>query len=306
MRWISALLVLIGVLGNGTPSHAQSRALMAWSASLNLIALGIADQVRLHDGQTQQLLAVLEGAGATLTALAWQPEGVLLATGDAEGRVCLWSGVDFTRQCSTSQGGAIRALAWQAEGAWLASAEGERVRVWQVEPLVARYEWSAEGVVTALAWQADRLAVGGALRGTYEQGFLALYDIQGSLQRRYLAEMRPPLSLQSLADDQLGVSTPFEVFTWQSETGRYMPLYLPLEEGESVRGVAWSPDGAQTLIVVGARLLCFAEGAPYSAVRLSASGRSLAWAAEGQLAALLTDDGSLYLIAAARCEVMQP
>lgn len=306
MRWISALLVLIGVLSGGTISHAQSRALMAWSAALNLIAVGIADQVRLHDGQTQQLLAVLEGEGAALRALAWQPEGVLLATGDAEGRLCVWSALDFTRQCSAPQGGAIRALAWQAEGAWLASADGERVRVWQVESLALRYEWTAEGVVTALAWQAGSLAVGGALRGTYEQGFLALYDIQGELRERYIAEMRPPLSLQSLADHQLGVGTPFEVFTWQSETGRYMPLYLPLEEGESVRGVAWSPDGAQALIVLGARLLCFAEGVPHGAIRLSNSAQALVWEAEGRYAALLTEDGSLALIAAARCEVMQP
>lgn len=226
MRWTSALIALSVVLSSALPICARDRLLMAWSAASNLIAVGIRDQVRLYDGNTQQLVAVLEGKGAPLMALAWQPEGDLLATGDANGWLCLWSAAAFTSECRLFADFVIRVLAWHPSGDLLVGASGDQVRFWRVPSLALSRAWSAEGIVTALAWQAESLAVGGALRGTYEQGFLTLYSSLGEVQQRYTAEMRPPLSLQSLSADRLGVSAPFDVFVWQRATQQSVPLYL--------------------------------------------------------------------------------
>ncbi|MCS6871167.1 MAG: hypothetical protein NZ571_06890 [Anaerolineae bacterium] len=301
MRWISALILLSILLSSSMTSHAKGRLLMTWSATNNMIALGVEDQVRLYDAHTQQLLAVLGGRGAALTALAWQPEGVLLATGDANGRLCLWSVPDFRQECSTAESSDIRALAWQANGARLAAAGSDRVQIWQTRPLALIAEWSAEGIVTALAWQGDRLAVGGALRGTYEQGFLVRYDSIGNLQDRYTAELRPPLSLQSLGDDLLGVGTLFDVFIWQVTSRHYRPLYLPLGEGEFVHQVTWSPDAARALVLLGNRLLCFSETMPHSELKLTVPAEALIWHVEAGYIVLLTENGSLSLIEAVKC-----
>ncbi len=300
MRWISGLALLCALLNGGALSHAKSRPLMAWSAALNIIALSVQERVSLYDGGTQQLLAVLEGK-STLTALAWQPAGDLLAMGDADGWLCLWSAAEFTRQCRSLEGSAIRALAWHPSGASLASASGDRVHLWQVEGLALSQVWSAEGLVTALAWQADQLAVGGALQGTYEQGFLALYNQFGTAQQRYTAEMRPPLSLQSLADDRLAVGTPFDVFVWSTQTQHYLPLYLPLSEGEAVRVAAWRPDGVRALVVLDRRLLCFAEGALAGEHTLDMPAAALTWTGFSN-AALLTEDGSLRFVEVPGCQ----
>jgi hypothetical protein len=300
MRWISALVLLSALLSDVTAGHAKARPLLAWNAALNIVALSAQTQVHLYDARTQALLAVLENENAALTALAWQPEGVLLATGDVDGRLCLWSVVNFTRACSKADGAAIRALAWHAAGTALVSAADDRVRVWQVESLSVSHAWSAEGVVTALAWFADDLAVGGALRGTYEQGFLAIHHVSGALRQRYTAELRPPLAVQHFAD-QIGVVTPFEVFTWQPSAQRYLPLYLPLGEGEAVRRAVWHVDGSQALVLLDRRLLCFTDSVSYSEIERAAPSAALDWNAHAQTAALATEDGNLRFISTARC-----
>ncbi|RMF50787.1 MAG: hypothetical protein D6749_09605 [Chloroflexota bacterium] len=300
MRWISALILLSALLGDSALGYAKSRALMAWNRARDIIAISLQAQIRLHDGRTQKLIAVLENESA-LTALAWQPEGDWLATGDADGRLCLWSAVALTRQCSLGAGVSVRALAWHPKDGLIASASEDQVRLWRVESLTLRRAWSAEGIVTALAWHGDRLAVGGAVRGTYEQGFLALYDESGAVQARYAAEMRPPLNLQSLQGDQLGVSTPFDVFRWRVSEQRYLPLYLPLREGESVRLAAWRADAAQALVVLDQRLLCFAESAPHGERGLEKPIVAFSWNAEAQRVALLSEDGALQVIAAEPC-----
>jgi len=300
MRWISALILLSALLGDGTAGHAKARPLLAWNAALDVIALSAQTQVHLYDAQTQALLAVLGNGNAALTALAWQPEGVLLATGDADGRLCLWSAVSFRQECSKADSAAIRAVAWHANGTALASAADDRVRVWQVEPLSVSFAWSAEGVVTALAWRADDLAVGGAVRGAYEQGFLAIYHASGALKQRYIAELRPPSAVQCVAD-QIGVVTPFEVFTWQPTAQRYLPLYLPLREGEAVRRAVWHMDGAQALVLLDRRLLCFTDSVSHGEIELVAPIAAFDWNAQAQTAALVAEDGSLRFISTAHC-----
>lgn len=300
MRWISALILLSALLSNGVISHAKTRPLLAWNAALNVIALGAQAQVSLYDGRTQARLAVLASEGAALTALAWQPEGDLLATGDAEGRLCLWSAVTFVRECAEADRSAIRALAWHAAGTLLASAADDRVRVWRVQSLSAEHVWSAEGVVTALAWYANSLAVGGAIRGTYEQGFLTIHSVSGELEQRYTAELRPPSALQHVAD-LIGVITPFEVFTWQPTAQRYAPLYLPLSEGEAVQRAVWHLDASQALVALDQRLLCFTDGLPQGEIKLTTPLIALDWNAQAQTAAFVTESGSLRFVRTADC-----
>jgi hypothetical protein len=300
MRWISALILLSALLSDSTAGRAKAQSLLAWNATLGVIALSAQTQVHLYDARTQALLAVLGNGSAALTALAWQPEGALLATGDADGRLCLWSAVHFTQECSKADSAAIRAVAWHANGTALASAADDRVRVWQVEPLSVSFAWSAEGVVTALAWRADDLAVGGAVRGAYEQGFLAIHHASGALKQRYAAELRPPSALQRVAD-QIGVVTLFEVFTWQPTAQRYSPLYLPLSESEAVRRAVWHMDGSQVLVLLARRLLCFTDSVSYGEIVLTAPIAALDWNAQAQTAALVTEDGSLRFVSTARC-----
>lgn len=301
MRWTSALIALSVVLSSALPICARDRLLMAWSAASNLIAVGIRDQVRLYDGNTQQLVAVLEGKGAPLMALAWQPEGDLLATGDANGWLCLWSAAAFTSECRLFADFVIRVLAWHPSGDLLVGASGDQVRFWRVPSLALSRAWSAEGIVTALAWQAESLAVGGALRGTYEQGFLTLYSSLGEVQQRYTAEMRPPLSLQSLSADRLGVSAPFDVFVWQRATQQSVPLYLPLREGEAVRLAAWSADGARALVALNERVLCYADGKLVGEIALDVPVAALTWQDDAPYATLLTEEGGLRFVEVARC-----
>ena len=62
----------------------------AWSSDSQRLAIGQARravQVAAPDGSA---LAVLTGCDGFVTTLAWQPDGVMLAAGLNDGRVCLW------------------------------------------------------------------------------------------------------------------------------------------------------------------------------------------------------------------------
>lgn len=309
MRWIN--LALIGALLinlAATPiSHAQPavRPLLAWSPTADLIALSEADQVMLYslsaDLSAWELQATLSGEGAAFSALAWQPQGEALVAGDVEGRLFLWTLSDLARQHTQAHSAAIRTLAWQAQGALIAAADLDSLSVWSAQPLSLLHTWASEGIITALAWHADLIAVGGAQRGSYEQGYVALHDQFGALVERYNAEMRAPFSLQSLPDSQIGIGTPFDVFLWQPRTDTYAPLYLPFTEGESAALAAWSPRGERAAVALGSRLLCFAEGAPNGAISMALPVVAAAWRADGDYAALLAKDGALSILAAATC-----
>lgn len=308
MRWISLTLIGALLLSLAAPiSRAQAtvRPLLAWSPTADLIALTNADQVLLYslsaDLDAWELQTTLSGEGAALSALAWQPHGEALAAGDVEGRLFLWTLADLVRQQAQAHSAPIRALAWQAEGAHIAAADRDSLSVWAVQPLALEQTWASEGIITALAWHGDLIAVGGAQRGTYEQGYLALHNQAGALVERYSAEMRAPFNLQSLPGSQLGIGTPFDVFVWQPRTDAYKPLYLPFTEGESAALAVWSLRGDQAVVALGSRLLCFAEGAPNGESALVLPLVAAAWRADGAYAALLASDGTLSLLAAAAC-----
>jgi hypothetical protein len=309
MRWISLTLIgaLLLSLAAAPTSRAQTavRPLLAWSPTADLIALTNADQVLLYslsaDLDAWELQTSFSGEGAVISALAWQPQGAALAAGDVEGRLFLWTLSDQTRQQAQAHSAPIRALAWQAEGAHIAAADRDWLSVWAVQPLALEQRWVGEGVITALVWHGDLIAVGGAQRATYEQGYLTLHDQRGALVERYSAEMRAPFSLQSLPDSQLGIGTPFDVFVWQPHTDAYTPLSLPFTEGESAGLAIWSPRGDRALVALGSRLLCLAEGVPNGEMALVLPVAAAAWRADGAYAALLADDGALSILAAATC-----
>ena len=79
----------------------ETRAL-AFSPNRQLIASGGVDQlVKLHQGDSLQPLRILSGHGGTITALAWSPDGLWLASGDSKGEIRLWRKPQMRTQSPT-------------------------------------------------------------------------------------------------------------------------------------------------------------------------------------------------------------
>ncbi|HQR35229.1 MAG TPA: AAA-like domain-containing protein [Blastocatellia bacterium] len=97
--------------------------------------------LQVRDSVSQQLLAVLKGHTGVNQALRFSPDGTILATGNYDRTVRLWSAEgDDDNEITTikGHGSAVNSLAWSADGKYLASGSADgSLKIWGIESLVA-------------------------------------------------------------------------------------------------------------------------------------------------------------------------
>ncbi|KAJ3552698.1 hypothetical protein NM688_g4017 [Phlebia brevispora] len=131
----------------------------------------VADQkVRLYnwDGKALKEVAVLDSNKGAISALAFSPDGSLLAAGDSSGKVILYDAKE--RKLITSRwtfhSGRVHSLAWTADGRHCASGSLDtHVYIWSVEKPTRNIaiKNAAAGGVSAVFWLApSKLASAGA------------------------------------------------------------------------------------------------------------------------------------------------
>ncbi|HEU5377154.1 MAG TPA: hypothetical protein VFV38_17115 [Ktedonobacteraceae bacterium] len=88
---------------------------------------------RIFQGQVLWQVQAHQGA---ITALAWSPDGLLLASGGDDGRIHLWQAATGARLCSCEQGERVERMRWSAHRL-LAATSGNLIRIWPVGPAQA-------------------------------------------------------------------------------------------------------------------------------------------------------------------------
>ncbi|RDX44431.1 WD40 repeat-like protein [Lentinus brumalis] len=143
----------------------------AIAAAGNVVAVGGEDQkVRLYswDGKSLTESATLDGAKGTVSALAFSPDGALLASGDSSGKIVLYD-VGERKTVTTRwsfHSGRVNSLAWTADGQHCASGSLDtHVYVWSVAKPMKNIaiKNAGPGGVNAVFWVKDgELASAGA------------------------------------------------------------------------------------------------------------------------------------------------
>ena len=192
------------------------------------------------------------GGGTQVDAMAFNPDGTTLATGDYDGSTQVWNVAAVTNTPSAvltyDSDGAAPALAFSPDGATLAAGTGNAVQLWNVAAgrrtgtlLVGRgqqtaYEvFSPDGATLAVRtgnavqlWNVAARRLIKTLPGTGGSGSIIAFSPDGAT---------------------LAVGTGNVVKLWNVATSRIIKV-LPLGRGQDLSSVAFSPDGA--LLAVGA------------------------------------------------------
>jgi WD40 repeat protein len=93
--------------------------------------------VKLWDSATRKELLEI-GSGVVAAAVAFSPDGTLVATADADNRACIWDAAKANGQPlrQLSHDGAVTAVAFNADGTQLATASADNTaRIWDMAGL---------------------------------------------------------------------------------------------------------------------------------------------------------------------------
>lgn len=220
------------------------------SADRRLLATAgrVADSaVRVYDLTTGALVRTLGDHPGGVEAIAFAPDGKLLATGGKDLVIRLWdvAGCKLARSLEGHQGEAVMALAWSPDGTLLASASWENtssIHFWDPATGGQLKTVVANGPVQVLAFSPDgRLLASGS-----EAGKPQLWDVAGGRERRELAGNEFGARALAFSPDGRLLATgchhdPVPVHVWEVATGQEVRHYIG--HHNQVCSLAFAPAG---------------------------------------------------------------
>jgi len=279
---------------------------LAYAPSGQLIAVGIGNSIQLRFTETLDQGATMTGHGGTITALAFSPDGTILASSaQDENMVILWDMVTAQERIRLKgHTGWVRSLAFSPDGATLASGGIDKtVRLWDVAS--GRELGVLEGhsdYVGNIAFSPD----GSTLASASRDGTVRLWDVAARQPRAgfmYTAPTDPatgaPDWLTGLAYSPDGQSIAVgsasgSIYVIDPSSGQLQRELKGHAGWVVIRGLSYSPDG-RTLASASTdgtvRLWSPLTGTERATLKGSLRLIGLSWAPDSQHLATTSDTG---------------
>ncbi len=155
-----------------------------------------------------------------ITAVAFSPNGLLLASGDRNGSLYIWD-PDSGQEIFSLPGhpGSIRALSWRGDSKVLASAGADgTIKTWELESGKLVKSWLAhEGGVTGLHFSHD-----GLIASCGRNGKVRTWDKDGNKRKSMELQNELPLNVAFSQDGRLLFAGTFsgKVLVWNTTDGK--------------------------------------------------------------------------------------
>lgn len=200
-------------------------------------------ELDVHAPQGFILQYILRGHQDLISPLEWSPDGRLLASGSADGAICLWDEHSGSLVSTFSEHeGRISSLTWAPDGHKLAAGSADStISVWDVQQgaLLMKLEGHTDGVLN-VAWAPD----GWMLASGSDDQTIRLWDSQsGDLLWRLEGHAAAVTSLAWGPNATLLASASFDntIGLWNVHNGTRSQTFEG--HGGAVTSLAWSPDG---------------------------------------------------------------
>ncbi len=218
------------------------------------IAAGSDRVAGLWDAASGKEVARLEEGNeeSNATAVAFSPDGHLLAVANADGIVRLWQAGarKLVRRLEGHRRWDTVRVAFSPDGQRLASADGDRVlRVWDVSSgkEVRRWRWASTQPIDSLAFSPDGrtlAAGGGTSQNDLREFTLRTWDVATGKEVRLVAQTdrSPVTSLAFSRDGRILVTSHGDdtIRLWELSTGQER---LRIKHPNHVTAIALAPDG---------------------------------------------------------------
>lgn len=214
------------------------------------IGTGGGGTLLLVDVDAGRELARADACPSGLLALAWSPDGELVATGGQHERARVWRASGELARELPGGGPWVEHVAWAPRGDRLATASGRVVRVWNrgAEPLVEA--GPLPSTVTGLAWRPDGAAIAATCYGGVH-----VWPLRPGAVARHLAWKGSLIAIAWSPDGKVIAcgSQDGSVHFWRLSTGRdsemtgypFKPKALAWDAGSSL--LATAGDAAVTV-----------------------------------------------------------
>ena len=183
-----------------------------------------------------------KGHTAEVLAVAWSPDGTMLASGSRDDSLRIWSAATQEKVHTFNFGGRVIAVEWSHDGKYLVAGSWDgSIQVWntstwkQIQKIPTMAEtnmisWSPDNIHFAAANDSSQVVIWNATSGN------KTYTYQGH-NTTVLSVAWSPDGKQIVSGDKLPGKT---VQCWDSTSGK--PIWSATVAGQTP-ALAWSPDG---------------------------------------------------------------